>query len=126
MQTCNVVVVVGQVAQAASPLSVSGEALVSFEVVLEGPGGRREAAPVVATPELCGEQGPPPGPVVVIGRVRQRFFRVNGATQSRTEVVAERVVSGADGPEAARALAAAARRVLGAARLVGVGEGTRS
>ena len=30
--------------------------------------------------------------VVVVGTVRRRFFRVNGATQSRTEVVAERVV----------------------------------
>ena len=29
--------------------------------------------------------------VVVVGRVRRRFFRSGGATQSRTEVVAERV-----------------------------------
>ncbi|MDQ6698119.1 MAG: single-stranded DNA-binding protein [Actinomycetota bacterium] len=31
--------------------------------------------------------------VTVIGRVRRRFFRAGGATQSRTEVVAELVVS---------------------------------
>ncbi|MGI9645098.1 MAG: single-stranded DNA-binding protein [Ilumatobacteraceae bacterium] len=30
--------------------------------------------------------------LVVVGTVRRRFFRVNGATQSRTEVEAERVV----------------------------------
>ncbi len=30
--------------------------------------------------------------VLVIGRVRRRFFRAGGATQSRVEVVAERVV----------------------------------
>ena len=29
--------------------------------------------------------------VVVVGRVRRRFFRAGGVTQSRTEVVAERV-----------------------------------
>lgn len=32
------------------------------------------------------------GEVLVVGSVRRRFFRVGGATQSRTEVVAERVV----------------------------------
>ncbi len=30
--------------------------------------------------------------VVVVGRVRRRFFKAGGATQSRTEVVAEAVV----------------------------------
>jgi single-strand DNA-binding protein len=30
--------------------------------------------------------------VVVVGRVRRRFFRSGGSTQSRTEVVADRVV----------------------------------
>lgn len=30
--------------------------------------------------------------VVILGQVRRRFFRSGGATQSRTEVVAERVV----------------------------------
>jgi len=30
--------------------------------------------------------------VVVVGRVQRRFFRVGGATQSRTEVVAESVI----------------------------------
>lgn len=31
--------------------------------------------------------------VLAVGRVRRRFFRVGGSTQSRTEVVAERVVA---------------------------------
>jgi len=30
--------------------------------------------------------------VVVVGVVRRRFFRAGGATQSRTEVLAEKVV----------------------------------
>lgn len=32
------------------------------------------------------------GQFVVVGRVKRRFFRVGGATQSRTEVVAEAVI----------------------------------
>ena len=32
--------------------------------------------------------------VAVLGRVRRRFFRAGGLTQSRTEVVASRVVRG--------------------------------
>jgi single-strand DNA-binding protein len=31
--------------------------------------------------------------LVVVGHVRRRFYRVGGATESRTEVVAERVVA---------------------------------
>ncbi|HET7523922.1 MAG TPA: hypothetical protein VFJ79_07250, partial [Acidimicrobiales bacterium] len=52
--------------------------------------------------------------VVVVGRVRRRFFRSGGVTQSRTEVVASRVVrAGASArvraalDEAAAAIAAA-------------------
>jgi single-strand DNA-binding protein len=30
--------------------------------------------------------------VIVVGTVRRRFFRAGGATQSRTEVVADRIV----------------------------------
>jgi single-strand DNA-binding protein len=42
--------------------------------------------------------------VVVIGRVRKRFFRVGGATQSRTEVVATRVVPARRRAQVAKAL----------------------
>ncbi len=44
--------------------------------------------------------------VVVIGHVRRRFFRVGGITQSRTEVVAERVVPARRARTAAKAVAA--------------------
>jgi single-strand DNA-binding protein len=43
--------------------------------------------------------------VVVVGRVRRRFFRAGGATVSRTEVVAERVVSARAAAKVASALA---------------------
>ena len=50
--------------------------------------------------------------VVVVGTVRRRFFRAGGATQSRTEVVADVVIPVRRRKQAARALAAAADRVL--------------
>ena len=71
----------------------SGSRLVSFDLRTTGPEGRAETVPVSwADPpsadeeSLCEETE-----VVVVGRIRRRFFRSGGATQSRTEVVAERV-----------------------------------
>jgi single-strand DNA-binding protein len=47
--------------------------------------------------------------LVVVGSVRRRFFRAGGATQSRTEVVATKVVPTRRGRDVRRALDAAAR-----------------
>lgn len=44
--------------------------------------------------------------VVVVGHVRRRFFRAGGVTQSRTEVVANRIVPARRARTAARAIAA--------------------
>jgi single-strand DNA-binding protein len=44
--------------------------------------------------------------VVVVGSVRRRFFRAGDATQSRTEVVAERIVAARRGREVQRLLGA--------------------
>jgi single-strand DNA-binding protein len=52
---------------------------------------------------LLGEQ------VVVIGTVQRRFFRVGGATQSRTEVVAAKVLPARRTRSVRSAIAAAAR-----------------
>jgi hypothetical protein len=48
--------------------------------------------------------------VVVTGRVRRRFFRAGGATASRTEVLAEEVLS----TRRRRAVGAAVGRAVGA------------
>jgi single-strand DNA-binding protein len=48
--------------------------------------------------------------VVVIGRVRRRFFRAAGVTQSRTEVVAERIARHRSARSTRAALALATRR----------------
>jgi single-strand DNA-binding protein len=50
--------------------------------------------------------------VLVVGTVRRRFFRVGGATQSRTEVVADAVVPTRQSKRVARAVREAADRVL--------------
>jgi single-strand DNA-binding protein len=87
----------------------SGDALVTYEVTTPGaPGQHADSVPVVwfdaparATDLDEGAE------VVVVGRVRRRFFRTGVGTQSRTEVVATQVV-------AARPAKRAARLVLGA------------
>lgn len=71
----------------------SGDHLVSYELTVARPGARAETVPVAwmeapgsAADFSVGEE------VVVVGRVRRRFFGRGGATQSRTEVAAERVL----------------------------------
>jgi single-strand DNA-binding protein len=49
----------------------------------------------------CVQQG---AEIMVVGTVRRRFFRVGGATQSRTEVVAAEVVAATDRRRARRLL----------------------
>jgi single-strand DNA-binding protein len=68
----------------------SGEQAVSFELSVRSPEDILESVPVVVFGTPCSLS--PDDDVVVIGRVRKRFFRSGGATQSRTEVVASRVV----------------------------------
>ena len=47
--------------------------------------------------------------LVVLGSVRRRFFRAGGATQSRTEVVAEKVVAAHRGRDVKRLVETACR-----------------
>jgi single-strand DNA-binding protein len=95
----------------------SGAALVAYDVSVrpEAPSGdspRAESVPVAwfdppaaATAMLAGDD------VIVVGRVRRRFFRAGGATASRTEVVAARVVP-ARAPAKVRAALAVALAAL--------------
>lgn len=90
----NIVVLRGRLTRPAAVRSLpSGDELVELEVSVPRDGERAESAPVVwsdapaAARELDVDEE-----VVVVGRVRRRFFRAGGSTQSRTEVVAETVV----------------------------------
>jgi single-strand DNA-binding protein len=68
----------------------SGGAIVNLEITTRD-GDVASGVPVVldgAEPGcVAGED------VVVLGHVRRRFFRAGGVTQSRTEVIAERLVA---------------------------------
>lgn len=91
----NVVVLVGKLARPAEVRELpSGDRLVAYEVTVPRPGERAESVPVVwfEAPVRAAEM-PVDEQVIVVGRVRRRFFRAGGGTQSRTEVVAEAVVA---------------------------------
>jgi len=82
----------------------SGDSIVNLELTSRCGPGPAESVPVVwpdapawADALAAGDR------VVVVGRVRRRFFRAGGTTASRTEVLAERVV-----PERKRARVRAA------------------
>ncbi len=86
----------------------SGDELVAFEVTVPRVDARAESVPVVwlgapvgAAHLAAGEE------VLVVGRVRRRFYRSGGATQSRTEIVAEQVVPTRRAATARKALARA-------------------
>ena len=71
----------------------SGDRLVALEVTTRLEAGPAESVPVAWFPSAAvavaweaGEE------VLVVGRVRRRFFRAGGATASRTEVLATAVV----------------------------------
>ena len=72
----------------------SGDVLTSLEVTVPAAGDTPAAsvpvawfgAPAAAATWECGQE------LVVVGRVRRRWFRAGASTQSRTEVVADAVV----------------------------------
>jgi single-strand DNA-binding protein len=70
-----------------------GRSLVTYELAVDRSEGGAEAVPVVweGAPAVAVDLDVETE-VVVVGRVRRRWFRSGGATQSRTEVVAEGVV----------------------------------
>ena len=85
----------------------SGDLVVSYDVSVPGRAGTAAASvPVVwfAPPDGAADLGVDTE-VVVVGRVRRRFFRVDGSTQSRTEVVADKVIPARRTKSAERAVA---------------------
>ena len=112
----NLVVLVGRLARPPEQRRLpSGDWLVTYEVTVPRPGERAETVPVswLRAPSGAADHDVDEV-VVVVGRVRRRFFRSAGATQSRTEVAAESVVPRRRQARA-RAVLEAAERVLSAA-----------
>ena len=86
----NVVVVKGVLARPSQLVELpSGTRLLALEVTVRRPDGPAETIPVswLGAP-AWGEDLDVGESVVVAGRVRRRFFRSGGSTQSRTEVAA--------------------------------------
>jgi len=91
----NMVVVIGSLAKPMQVRSLpSGLSLASFDLMVRRADQSADTVPVALfdTPEhlpewTAGQE------ILAIGRVRRRFFRVAGSTQSRTEVVAGKVVA---------------------------------
>lgn len=90
----NLVMLVAEVSRPPSERVLpSGDRLVAYELRMPRPPGRAETVPVVwpgaPTSAVAFEVD---DELLVVGRVRRRFFRSAGRTESRTEVVAETVV----------------------------------
>lgn len=109
----NIVILLGRLSRPAEVrLLPSGDQLVAFDVSVRPPTGKTETVPVVwLEPPAAARHLDVDEEVVVVGRVRRRFFRAGGTTQSRTEVLAEAVVPSRQAKRAQRALAQA-RAVL--------------
>jgi len=125
----NVVVLQGRLARPAEARVLpSGDRLVAFEVTVAGPEGRRETVPVVwfAAPPSAADYDVDTE-VIVVGRVRRRFYRAGGSTASRTEVVAEAVLRSGQVKRAAAALRDAIARIeAGTASSTGTAVAARS
>ena len=102
----NVVVVRGSLTRAPEERVLpGGDRQVGLEVSVRPEGGKAEAVPVVwadAPDSALGWE--PDTEIVVVGRVRKRYFRSGGSTQSRTEVVAETVTPSRQAKRAAAAI----------------------
>lgn len=90
----NVVVVQGVLSRAPEERELAnGSRVVAYEVTVDRAGQRAETVPVVwVDPPPAGLSFETGAEVVALGRVRRRFFRAGGSTQSRTEVVADTVL----------------------------------
>jgi len=90
----NVALLIGRLSRPAEPRDLpSGDRLVQYEVTIPSETGRAESVPVVwVNAPASAEDYDVDEKVVVVGRVRRRFFQAGGSTQSRTEVVADAVV----------------------------------
>ena len=112
----NIVVLVGRLARPVQLRQLpSGDVVAEYQLTVPRPGDRAESVPVVwEKPPASATDHGPDAEMVVVGRVRRRFFRAGGRTESRTEVVAESVVPLRQAKKARAALAAACAQIEGA------------
>jgi len=113
----NIVVLGGVLARPATTTELpSGTRLVGLELTVRRGDGPAESVPVAwFDPPAWATSLDTGADLVVLGRVRRRFFRAGGATQSRTEVVAAKVVRAAARSRVASLLSEAAEAIEDAA-----------
>ncbi len=101
--TMNVVVLHGVLSRPAQRRVLpSGDELVAYEVTTRQSDGQADTVPVVWPGAPSTAEWEAGEAVVVSGRIRRRYYRASGATQSRTEVVADQVVPAAQRRRAER------------------------
>jgi single-strand DNA-binding protein len=90
----NMAIVMGNLAKPVEVRNLpSGVSIANFDLVVPQIDGTPDTVPVALfEPPDDALQWAAGDALVVVGRVRRRFFRVGPATQSRTEVVAESAV----------------------------------
>lgn len=85
----------------------SGDQVLALELTCRPDGAPAESVPIAWFGAPTGAGAWSPGEELVVGRVRRRFFRAGGSTQSRTEVVASAAVPTRRVASAGKALRAA-------------------
>ncbi len=110
----NLTVIVGSLRRRPEPRTLAtGDTVLALELSVPGPGAR-ESVPVAWLDPAPSASGWDAGDeLLVVGRTRQRFFRTAGGTQSRTEVVADRIVPTRRRAAASKAIAAALAPLTG-------------
>jgi single-strand DNA-binding protein len=91
----------------------SGSTVVELDVTTRGDGGTNTVPVSWFEPGALADSLQQGDAVLVVGYVRRRFFRAGASTQSRTEVVAQRVVAAARRTQVARALDDVAATIIG-------------
>lgn len=110
----NVAVVQGRLSGAPRRRELpSGSALVELDVTTRGEGGSNSVPVAWFEPGALADSLQADDEVLVVGYVRRRFFRSAATTQSRTEVVAQRVVRASKHAQVGRALGEVAAAIGG-------------
>ncbi len=108
----NVVALAGKLSRpAVERVLQSGDRLVDLQVTVPGPVGHETVNVVWPDPPASAVSLDTNQEVTVVGRVRRRFFQTVSGTASRTEVVADTVVTGHKGKRADAAVEKARQRL---------------
>ena len=110
----NIVVLQGKLSRAPEERQLRESVLATYEVTTRSDDGAATTAPVVwFDPPATAWQLDANDDVTIVGEVRRRFFRSNGRTESRTEVVASTVLPTRRKAQVSRALENAMAQIDG-------------